>query len=48
VITSTGTRLDVEAQTLCLHGDTPGAPLIARAVRERLEAAQVRVVPLRS
>jgi UPF0271 protein len=48
VITSTGTRLEVEAQTLCLHGDTPGAPLIARAVRERLERAEVRVAPLRS
>jgi UPF0271 protein len=48
VITSTGTRLEVEAQTLCLHGDTKGAPLIARAVRERLESAQIRVAALRS
>jgi UPF0271 protein len=46
VITSTGTRLDVRAQTLCLHGDTKGAPLIARAVRERLEKEGVRVAPL--
>ena len=48
VVTSTGTRLDVRAQTLCLHGDTPGAPLIARAVRQRLESAQIRVAPLGS
>ena len=46
VITSTGTRLDVRAQTLCLHGDTPGASLIARAVREHLERKGVRVAPL--
>jgi UPF0271 protein len=46
VITSTGTRLDVRAQTLCLHGDTKGAALIARAVREHLEREGVRVAPL--
>jgi UPF0271 protein len=46
VTTSTGTRLAVRAQTLCLHGDTPGAPLIAHAVRERLEREGVRVAPL--
>jgi 5-oxoprolinase (ATP-hydrolysing) subunit A len=46
VMTSAGTRVDVRAQTVCLHGDTPGAPLIARAVRERLESAEIRVAPL--
>jgi UPF0271 protein len=46
VITSNGTRLEVQAQTLCLHGDTPGAALIARAVREHLEKEGVRVAPL--
>jgi UPF0271 protein len=46
VISSAGTRVDVRAQTVCLHGDTPGAPLIARAVRERLESANIRVAPL--
>jgi 5-oxoprolinase (ATP-hydrolysing) subunit A len=46
VITSTGTRLTVRAQTLCLHGDTQGAPLIARAVREHLEKEGVRIAPL--
>ena len=48
VTTSTGTRLAVRAQTLCLHGDTPGAPIIARTVRERLEREGVRVAPLGS
>jgi len=48
VVASDGSKLQVEAQTLCLHGDTPGAPRIARAVRERLEREGIRVVPLRS
>ena len=48
VVTSTGEQLEVRARTLCLHGDTPGASLIARAVRERLENEGVRVAPLGS
>jgi UPF0271 protein len=43
VRTSDGTWLAVSADTLCLHGDTPGAPLIGREVREALENAGVRV-----
>jgi 5-oxoprolinase (ATP-hydrolysing) subunit A len=31
--------------TLCVHGDTPNAPVIARAVRAALEAAGHRVAP---
>lgn len=38
-----GTRIDVRARSLCLHGDTPGAVALARQVRARLEAAGVRV-----
>lgn len=38
-----GSRVRVDAQTLCMHGDTPGAVAIARAVRERLEDAGVSV-----
>jgi len=46
VTASDGSRLPVAARTLCLHGDTPGAPRIARAVRERLEREGVRISPL--
>jgi UPF0271 protein len=46
VVTSDGSRLRVDAQTLCLHGDTPGAPRIAAAVREHLERSGVRIAPL--
>jgi UPF0271 protein len=38
-----GSDVPVDAQTLCLHGDAPNAAEIARAVREALEAAGVRV-----
>ncbi len=42
----TGTEIRLRADTICLHGDTPGAAVIARRVRERLEAAGVQVRPL--
>ncbi|MFC8955574.1 LamB/YcsF family protein [Streptomyces sp. NPDC057101] len=38
-----GTSVEVRPRSLCLHGDTPGAVDLARRVRERLEAAGVRV-----
>ena len=38
-----GTWIAVTAATLCLHGDTPGAPAIALAVRAALESAGVRL-----
>ena len=46
VIASDGSHLRVEAETLCLHGDTDGALAIARAVRDALEEAGVTVAPL--
>jgi len=38
-----GSAVDVSADTLCIHGDTPAAASIARAVREALHRAGVRV-----
>jgi UPF0271 protein len=38
-----GRRVAVEAATVCVHSDTPGAALIGPAVRAALEAAAVRV-----
>ncbi|HYZ90547.1 MAG TPA: 5-oxoprolinase subunit PxpA [Myxococcales bacterium] len=46
VTASDGSRLSVEAKTLCLHGDTPGAPRIAAAVRDALDRAGIRIAPL--
>jgi len=38
-----GTALRIEPQTLCIHGDTPGAARIAAEVAERLRAAGVQL-----
>jgi 5-oxoprolinase (ATP-hydrolysing) subunit A len=38
-----GSKLAVDAETICIHSDTPSAAAIARAVRQGLEAAGVRV-----
>ena len=42
-----GAPLRVSARSLCVHGDTPGAVAVARAVRAGLEGAGVRVAALR-
>jgi UPF0271 protein len=41
-----GTRVAVRADTLCLHGDTPGAEKIARRIHERFRAEGIRIAPL--
>lgn len=43
VTARSGARVDVDARSLCLHGDTPGAVDLARRVRERLESSGIRV-----
>jgi UPF0271 protein len=43
VTTTDGSVIALEADTLCLHGDTPGAADLARQVRAGLEAAGVTV-----
>jgi UPF0271 protein len=40
-----GTDVRVAARSVCLHGDTPGAVDLARAVRSALDAAGVNVAP---
>lgn len=47
VRTIDGVDVDISVQTLCCHGDTPGAPTIVRTVREALEKAGCTVKPLR-
>jgi UPF0271 protein len=46
VPTTAGTDLDVEAPTICLHGDAPNALDVARAVKERLDCEGIAVTPL--
>ncbi|HUC54981.1 MAG TPA: 5-oxoprolinase subunit PxpA [Candidatus Cybelea sp.] len=46
VIASDGSEVSVDAQTLCIHGDTPGAPEIAATVARTLREAQVALTAL--
>lgn len=39
-----GTTIRIDARSICVHGDTPGAVEIARSVREALEKADVPLV----
>lgn len=43
----TGERVAIDADSVCVHGDTPGAVVIARAVRIALDRAGVEVAPPR-
>lgn len=47
VRTIDGIEIDISVQTICCHGDTPGAQNIVRTVREALDKAGCRVKPLR-
>jgi UPF0271 protein len=40
-----GSVIRIDAQSICVHGDSPGAVAIAREVRGRLEAAGIVVAP---
>jgi UPF0271 protein len=46
VETPTGQVVPLRVDTLCIHGDTPGAASIAAQLRAKLEAAGVQVVQL--
>ncbi|SEO51512.1 UPF0271 protein [Actinacidiphila rubida] len=43
VVAATGEPVAVRARSLCVHGDTPGAALLAAGVRRALERAGVKV-----
>ena len=47
VKTIDGVDVDISVQTICCHGDTPGAQRIVKAVREALDRAGCQVKPLR-
>jgi len=46
IVSRTGSRLKVQLDSLCLHGDEPSAVIAARAVRQGLETAGVKIVTL--
>lgn len=43
-----GSVIELAADSICVHGDTPGAAAMAVAIRRGLEAAGVAVVPFSS
>jgi UPF0271 protein len=46
VVADDSTRVSVRADTICLHGDTPGAAEIARRIHERFRSAGIRIAPV--
>lgn len=46
VISAEGARVPVRADTLNLHGDTPGVAALARRIHERFRAEGIRIAPL--
>lgn len=46
VIATDGTVIEMEVQTLCVHGDNPAALHHVQTIRQTLEAEGLRVVPM--
>jgi UPF0271 protein len=45
VVAADGSPVEVLAQSVCVHGDSPGAVEMARAIRRRLDETDVTVAP---
>jgi UPF0271 protein len=43
VIAADGTQVPLDVQTICVHGDTPGAAVLASRIRKALNDAGVQV-----
>jgi len=46
VETVDGSEFRIQPDTICFHGDTPGAPRLVRAAREALARAGVEISPM--
>ena len=46
VRTVEGDDLELQVESVCVHGDAPNAPAIARAIREALQDAGIELAPL--
>lgn len=46
LVCASGKRIPVQIDSICVHGDTPGAVAMAKTLRERIEMAGVAIVPL--
>jgi len=45
IIAIDGTPIEVSAQSICIHGDTPGAVVMARRLKAAIDADRVRIAP---
>jgi len=45
IVSVTGKKLSLRIDTVCIHGDSPGAVAMAKAVRRRLDEAGVTIKP---
>ncbi len=48
VTATDGTKIDLKADTLCVHGDNPAAVQMVKRIRENLQASGVEVTPLKN
>lgn len=46
VLAYSGEDVSIQADTVCIHGDTPNAPYLAKAIVEALEAENIEVAPI--
>jgi UPF0271 protein len=46
VIAIDGSRVTIDVETICVHGDTPGAAALATRIRQALASANIDVRPL--
>ena len=47
VITHDKQDADIDVQTICIHGDTPTAPQLAKSIVSALKAAEIDIKPVR-
>ena len=46
IYSTSGKRVPCQVDSICVHGDGPTAVAVSKAVREGLEAAGIKIVPL--
>ena len=46
VVTYSGKQLAMSARSILLHGDTPGSVVLAKTIRDAIEAVGARIVPI--
>lgn len=48
VVTYTGKDIFIRAETVCIHGDTPGAVRLAKCIVEHLKEAGAKIIPAKN